>query len=107
MPEDSKEINKFEVKVSEEVLQDLRNHLESTRFVEPISGTNFNYGFNANYLQEVVEYWKTKYDWSKYESELNKFNQYKTRINGLEIHFLHVKPSKPAKTVVPLLVSQN
>jgi hypothetical protein len=72
--------------------------------VEPIEGTQFNYGFNANYLKQVIEYWKTKYDWRKQEKELNKFNQFTTQIEGINIHFIHVKPSKPAKTVVPLMV---
>ena len=52
----------------------------------------------------MVEYWKTKFDWRKQERELNQFNQYTTQIEGINIHFIHVKPSKPAKIVVPLLI---
>ena len=103
-PKNSEDIHPFSVNVSDEVLEDLRRRLESARFGQSIAGTQFNYGFNSEYLQKVVNYWKTSYDWRKYEKELNKFNQFKTQINGINIHFLHIKPSKPAKTVVPLMV---
>ena len=105
--EDSNRINEFKVNVSDQVLDDLRLRLERYRPIEPIVGTNFNYGFNAEYLKEVVHYWRTEYDWRRQESELNKFSQFTTQINGLKIHFIHVKPSKPAKTVVPILVSHK
>ncbi|CAG2183709.1 unnamed protein product, partial [Oppiella nova] len=78
--------------------------LESARYVEPIAGTQFNYGFNGDYLKKIVDYWRNTYDWRKYESQLNQFPQYKTQINGIDVHFIHVKPSKPAKTVIPLMI---
>ena len=104
MPKDPVAINKFAVNVSNDILQDLQRRLESARFVEPISGTQFNYGFNSDYLRKVVDYWKTGFDWRKQELVLNKFNHYKTQINGINIHYIHVKPTKPVKTVVPLLI---
>ena len=102
--EDPTDITEFKVNVSDEILEDLRRRLESVRFVEPIAETKFNYGFNADYLKQVVQYWKTQFDWRRQELELNKFAHFKTQINGLKIHYIHVKPSKPAKTVVPILV---
>ena len=90
--------------VAETVLDDLRKRIANTRYVESIEGTNFNYGFNGNYLKQVIEYWKTKYDWRKQEKELNKYDHFKTQIAGIDIHFVHVKPTKPAKKVLPLLL---
>jgi microsomal epoxide hydrolase len=101
---DSEVINKFSINVSNEVLEDLNRRLENTRFVEPISGTQFNYGFNSDYLKKVVDYWLTKYDWRKQELLLNKYNHYKTQISGINIHFIHVKPTKPAKHIIPIMV---
>jgi microsomal epoxide hydrolase len=103
-PKESVAIDKFVVNVSEDVLTDLKRRLESARYVEPIAGTAFNYGFNSDYLKKVIAYWRNTYDWRKTETLLNQFPQFKTRIHGIEVHFIHVKPSKPAKTVVPLLV---
>ena len=86
------------------MLDDLRRRIESHRWLKPIPETKFNYGFNGEYLKEVVDYWQTQFDWRRQESELNKYSQYTTQINGLKIHFIQIKPSKPVKTVVPLLV---
>ncbi|CAG2170108.1 unnamed protein product [Oppiella nova] len=106
-PKESVAIDKFVVNVSEDVLTDLKRRLESARYVEPIAGTAFNYGFNSDYLKKVIAYWRNTYDWRKTETILNQFPQFKTRIHGIDVHFIHVKPSKPAKTVVPLLITHG
>ncbi|PSN41925.1 hypothetical protein C0J52_06817 [Blattella germanica] len=80
-----------------------KNHLPLT---PPMETVNFEYGFNSNYLKEVVEYWKTKYNWRERESFLNSFPQFKTIVDGLDLHFIHVKPQKVDKNtrVLPLLL---
>ena len=93
--------------MSDHVLIDLRRRLDNARYVEPLDAVNFNYGFNSDYLKKVVEHWKTKFDWREQELILNKYNHYKTQISGIDVHYIHVKPSKPAKTVLPLLVSKR
>ncbi|CAG2104904.1 unnamed protein product, partial [Medioppia subpectinata] len=104
LPTESTEIRDFEVQVPEETLTDLRQRLESTRYVDSIVGTNFNYGFNGQFLREVCDYWRTDFDWRRQEQHLNSLKQYTTQIAGLSVHFIHVKPSKPAKKIVPILV---
>ncbi|KRT86367.1 hydrolase, partial [Oryctes borbonicus] len=60
---------------------------------------------NSKLLTEVIEFWKTKYDWRQRETFLNQFPQYKTNIQGLDIHFIHVKPSNAnGLKVIPLLL---
>ena len=61
---------------------------------------------NAVLLSEIVEFWKTEYDWRSREVELNKYPQYKTNIQGLNIHYIHVKPKTVDKNVriLPLLM---
>ena len=102
---DIETITKFFINVSDHVLNDLRRRLDNARYVEPINGVNFNYGFNSDYLKNVVEHWKTKFDWRKQELILNKYNHFMTQICGIDVHFIHIKPAKPAKTVLPLLVT--
>lgn len=85
-------------------MADLKLRLERARFVDHIEGTSFQYGFNSNYLKQVVEYWRTKFDWKREEAKLNSVPHFKTQIEGLDIHFVRAKPSKPAKKVVPILV---
>ncbi|XP_054156467.1 epoxide hydrolase 1-like [Oppia nitens] len=104
LPKDPDTINKFTVNISDEVHSELKQRLRSTRFVKPLPDSQFNYGFNGDYLKQVVDYWLTKFDWRKQEKELNKYNHFKTKISGIDIHFIHVKPSKPAKTIVPLML---
>ncbi|KFM82607.1 Epoxide hydrolase 1, partial [Stegodyphus mimosarum] len=100
-------VRPFKIQVSNDVLKDLKMRLERTRFEDPLEDSLFLDGFNPNYLREVVEYWKSKYNWQKEEEELNKFPQFKTRIEGLDIHFMHVKPTiEEGKKleVIPLLL---
>lgn len=66
----------------------------------------FQYGFNSKTLQKLIKHWHTEYKWREREVQLNRFPQFKTNIQGLDVHFLHVKP--PAipvgKKTIPLLL---
>uniref|UniRef100_T1IXJ4 Epoxide hydrolase n=1 Tax=Strigamia maritima TaxID=126957 RepID=T1IXJ4_STRMM len=99
-------VHPFKIAVSEKVLDDLKSRLQNARFSEPLEGADFQYGFNTNYLKQVVEYWKTKYNWRVHEKILNQFDGYKTQIDGIDIHFLHVIPKNVPvnKKVLPLLL---
>ncbi|XP_042908833.1 epoxide hydrolase 1 [Parasteatoda tepidariorum] len=100
-------IHSFKINVSDDVLNDLKRRLENPRYETPVKDSNFRYGFNPDYMKEVVEYWKTQYDWRKQEKELNKFSHFKTRIEGLDIHFMHIKPNLPEGSkikIVPLMI---
>ena len=100
-------VKPFKIKTTEAELNDLKSRLKSdlNRLLDPLEDVGFEYGFNTKYLKEVGNYWLNKYDWKKREKLLNKFSQYQTNIDGINVHFLHVKPSKIAnKKVVPLLI---
>ena len=104
MPKDDPAIRKFTIKVEETILTDLKSRLSKARIPESLPGVNFEYGFNSDTLKKVVEYWQKSYDWRKQEKELNKYPNFKTQIEGLDIHYIHVKPSKPTKRVEPLIL---
>jgi juvenile hormone epoxide hydrolase len=103
---DDETITKFKIDIPQDVLTDLKSRLTKTKFSEPLEDVNFRYGFNANKLQEVVTYWKDKYDWRKTEKELNKYPHYRTQIDGIMVHFVRVKPEKvqPGVKVIPILL---
>ena len=90
------------------MLDDLKDRLSrANRIVQPLEGVAFEYGFNTDFLKKVVDYWSNKYDWKTRESLLNKFPQFKTNINGLDIHFIQSKPKADVakgKKVLPLLI---
>lgn len=87
-------------------MEDLRERLRRSNFIDHLSDTKFHYGFNSDYLKTVQQYWLDKYNWRVFEQQLNAFSQFKTKIEGLDIHFIHVKPKKSAsiKTIVPVLM---
>ena len=77
--------------------------------VRPLEDSAFEYGFNIDYLMnEVAPYWLQKFDWKKHERNLNMIMpQFTTSIDGLNIHFAHVKPKladAKGKKVLPILM---
>ncbi|PZC70942.1 hypothetical protein B5X24_HaOG214591 [Helicoverpa armigera] len=100
-------IRPFKVKFDEEMIKDLRHRLKNHRkFTPPLEGVGFEYGFNTAQLDSWLNYWAEKYNFSEREAFLNKFPHYKTKIQGLDIHFIRVKPQQVPKDVevIPLLM---
>ncbi|XP_069705265.1 juvenile hormone epoxide hydrolase 1-like [Periplaneta americana] len=103
-------IRSFKINVPDEVLQDLKKRLDlAAPYTPPLEGINFEYGFNTNYLKKVIEFWKTSYNWRERETYLNRFPHFKTYVDGLDIHFIHVKPKNVDKSVrvLPLLIAHG
>ncbi|KFV98027.1 Epoxide hydrolase 1, partial [Eurypyga helias] len=91
-------IRPFKVETTEEEL--------SARFTEPLENSCFQYGINSAYLRKVVSYWKNQFNWKKQVEVLNKYPQFKTKIQGIDIHFVHVKPPRlpEGQSAKPLLM---
>ena len=87
----SEEIEPFEVRVDDEVLDDLRDRLNRTRFPDEIEGTGWEYGIPTGYLRELVEHWRDVYDWRAQEARLDELDHFRTRIDGQSIHFVHAR----------------
>ncbi|XP_030758418.1 juvenile hormone epoxide hydrolase 1-like [Sitophilus oryzae] len=99
-------IRSFKIEVSDEEIADLKWRLDHLRPLQPpLEGIAQEYGINSNLVKEIVEFWRTKYNWKEREEVFNQYPQFKTNIQGLDIHYLHVKPANPGqKKVVPLLL---
>lgn len=82
-------IRPFKVNVSEHVLSDLKARLKAIRTYTTLSHTKWDYGTNSNYILSLIQYWQTHYNWTKQQLMINNFNHYKTKIQGLDIHFIH------------------
>lgn len=100
-PVDPTAIRPFEIAVPDEVLTDLGARLTRTRFPDQV-GTDWVYGTDVDYLRQLVTYWRDEYDWRAQERELNRFDQFKTRIDDLDIHFIHHR--SPEEQALPLLI---
>src|SRR5215475_7624649 len=83
------EIRPFHVDIPEEALDDLRRRIEATQW--PEQETDQSQGVPLATMQKLARYWATEYDWRKVESRLNSLPQFITEIDGLDIHFVHVR----------------
>jgi pimeloyl-ACP methyl ester carboxylesterase len=92
----------FKIQVPDAVLTDLKQRLTRARFADEIPDAGWDYGTNAAYLKQLIDYWRDKYDWRAAEGRLNQFDQFKTKIDGLDIHFIHQRSKVP--TAKPLLL---
>ena len=81
-------IETFSIHVEKEVLDDLKRRLAATRFPDQIEGTNWDYGAELGYVEELVAYWRDKFDWRAFESQLNGFDHFRTTIDGQKITFV-------------------
>jgi len=88
-------VRPFTINIPDAALKDLKKRLARTRYPDELVASGWKYGMSLQYLQELVTYWQTKYDWREQERRLNRFPQFKTRIDGLDIHFIHKKSPEP------------
>src|SRR5262245_47467935 len=95
----------FKIAVEESVLSDLKDRLARTRWPNQIDSTGWEYGVPVEYMKKLVEYWRTGYDWREQEKKLNQFDQFVTQIDGLDIHFVHVRSKE--KNALPLVIAHG
>ncbi len=98
-------IRPFKVNIPEADLADLRQRLKATRWPDKETVADASQGAQLAKLRELVRYWGTGYDWRRAEAKLNAFPQFKTRIDGLDIHFIHVRSKHPG--AVPLVITHG
>ncbi len=85
----------FSLSVPDAAIADLRDRLARTRFPDQAPGEPWEYGTNVEYLRQLVEYWRTDFDWRTQEARLNAFPQYKAALHDINLHFLHVPGNGP------------
>jgi pimeloyl-ACP methyl ester carboxylesterase len=100
--DESSQIKKFEISISDSILKDLKLRLELTRFPERETVEDDSQGPQLERVKDLIEYWRDKYDWRKIEKRLNQFDHFKTDIQGLGIHFMHIR--SPHENALPLLM---
>jgi pimeloyl-ACP methyl ester carboxylesterase len=95
----------FSIDIPQSALDDLKYRLDHGRLPAPLPGDGWDTGVPVGWLSELVEYWRTEYDWRTAEKQLNSFPQYTTEIDGQRIHFLHVKSPNP--DALPLVLTHG
>jgi Epoxide hydrolase N terminus len=99
------EIEPFIVDVPQATLDDLAARLARTRWPDEVEGAGWDYGTNLAYLQALVEYWRTSFDWRGQERAMNAFPHFRANVNGLGVHFIHARGQ--GHRPLPLLVTHG
>src|SRR5256886_11468968 len=104
-PADVQSIRPFRIHVADSDLANLRRRIAATRWPDKETVADASQGAQLARLQELVRYWGTGYDWRKLEAKLNAFPQFTTTLDGLDIHFIHVRSRH--KNALPLIITHG
>jgi pimeloyl-ACP methyl ester carboxylesterase len=102
---DDATIRPFRINVAEEALVDLRRRINATRWPDKETVADQSQGAQLAKLQELMRYWGTGYDWRKAEAKLNGLPQFITTIDGVDIHFIHVRSRHP--NALPIIITHG
>ena len=95
----------FTVDISDADLEDLQRRLSTTRWPDKETCDDWSQGIPLAYTRELAGYWAREYDWRRCEAELNRWPQFRTRLDGIDIHFLHCR--SPHADALPLIISHG
>ena len=84
---------RFKIKISKETIKDIYTKVDNYPWHEMPNDGGWNYGTNLDYMKEISKYWINEFDWQKQEDKINKFENFKSNIDGIDIHFIHEKGS--------------
>ena len=99
------DITSFTCMILETALEDLRQRLDQIRWPDPGTVADWSQGAPINEVRALVAYWQEGYDWRRFEAHLNSFPQFRTEIDGLGFHFLHVR--SPHADALPILLTHG
>ena len=103
--ETASDISPFQVDIPDEALEDLRRRIAATRWPSKELVPDRSQGVQLATLQELAHYWATDYDWRKAEAKLNALPQFTTEIDGVDIHFIHVRSGH--ENALPLIITHG
>ncbi len=101
----NEEIRPFNVHFSDEQLADLRKRVAATKWPSKEIVKDASQGVQCATLEKLAKYWATDYDWRKMEAKLNALPQFKTNIDGVDIHFIHVRSKNP--NALPIIITHG
>jgi pimeloyl-ACP methyl ester carboxylesterase len=102
---ESTAVRPFHISVPEEALVDLRRRIKATKWPDKETVTDASQGVQLETMRKLARYWETGHDWRKVEARLNALPQFTTNIDGLEIHFIHVRSKD--KNALPMIVTHG
>ncbi|MEV0544273.1 epoxide hydrolase family protein [Nocardia salmonicida] len=101
----STEITPFRIDIPQANLDDLHRRLDDTRWPDGVTGVGWSQGIPLDYTRELAGHWRNTYDWRAQEARLNSFPQFRTEIDGHDVHFVHVRSAEPE--ALPLVLTHG
>ena len=98
-------IEPFRIAIEESVLADLQQRLERTQWADDFGNDHWEYGTNTAYVKELVAYWREHYDWREHETAMNAWPHFRTVIDDVPIHFMHIRGK--GTNPIPLVVTHG
>jgi pimeloyl-ACP methyl ester carboxylesterase len=98
-------IEPFSLPFSQPAVDDLRDRLQRTRWPDEIPGANWEYGVDLNFLRQICEYWRDRFDWKAQVEKFSTFHHYRYSSENLRIHFIHERGKGPAP--IPLILTHG
>lgn len=102
---DDKSVRPFQINIPEEEIVDLRKRIEVTRWPDKETVSDQSQGVPLSVMKAVAAYWAKDYDWRKCEKRLNSYPQFITNIDGLDVHFIHVRSKNP--NALPIIITHG
>src|ERR1700680_4331028 len=96
------DVRPFRIEVPDAVIEDLHSRLKNTRWPDAETVADWSQGTPLSYARELCRYWRDDYDWPAASARLNQFPQFITAIDGLDMHFIHVRSPHPDATPLVL-----
>ena len=95
----------FTIQIEDSIHKDLEVRLSRTRLPDQLEGSGWDYGSDHQYMEELLEYWRNQYNWRKHEAQLNELDHFKTKIQGIDMHFIHVRSKH--SDALPLVITHG
>jgi len=95
-------IKSFKINISNKELEDIYTKVKNYPWHEMPNDGGWEYGTNLDYMKKISNYWVSDFDWRKHETEINRFSNFKTNVDNIDIHFIHEKGS--GSNPMPLLL---
>ncbi|WP_443947070.1 epoxide hydrolase family protein [Pedobacter sp. AW1-32] len=100
-----KSIRTFHVRIPQEAIDNMRQRIAATRFPDKETVADQSQGVKLEKFRELMDYWRTGYDWRKAEAKLNAYPQFITNIDGVDIHFIHIRSKHP--NAMPMIMTHG
>jgi len=105
LPAATEDVSPFKVQIPQAALDDLKRRLASTRWPARETVGDWSQGVPLQKAQALVAYWRDKYDWRRFETRINAFPQFRTQVDGVGIHFIHVRSPQP--NALPIILTHG